>query len=387
MRPILMAQRHLNTLLFLHVRHAVKTGLACVLAFAVSNLLGLHFALWAVVSTIIAMQGLSVADSLQNSLLRFTGMAIGAIIGMGLLLIAPDNQLLLGLELFLLTALGAYLTRYGMRYMLASTAACILLLGGKMAASSALGLHDPLIYGLTLVGEVAIGVAAALVVSFLVWPVRLGDTLKADLSSQFRNCADLLDRVIKAYLDKQQHLSYKLLNALSLQIWANHERMNKVIRLEAYIYRGHKDLEIRVTAVDRTVEALRGLLDALNEYDEEGYSPILGPELSNLAGHIISALRHLSGDNGHEMAPPVVRALTEAVDQAERRLTHLRTKDDRIVKLPLHRVLQLYTFYQTLRQLTEELLLCIYDLQKLKDPANRKVETLLRRKHGKGKKV
>lgn len=352
----------MQSMLVLHIRHAIKTGLACVLAYGLSYVLGLNFALWAVISTIIAMQGLSVADSLQHSLMRFSGMASGAVIGMGLLMIAPDNVWLLGGELFLITALGSYLTRYGVRYMLASTAACILLLGGKMISVSALGM-DPLAYGLTLVAEVAIGVASALAVSFAVWPVRMGDTLRRDLARQFSDCADLLDKVVHCYLNEQQHVSYKYLDALDARTWSNHERMNKVRRLESYIYRSHKSLKVQVSAIDRTVEALHGLIDVLNEYEEAAYNPMLGPQLQVLSQHVIAALRHLGGPTAFEPAPDIVRSMTEAVVATEQRLNELRRRDSTLNTLPLHRILQLYTFYQTLRQLTEELLLSMYDLQ------------------------
>jgi uncharacterized membrane protein YgaE (UPF0421/DUF939 family) len=372
-----MTQQYMQSLLILHIRHALKTGFACVLAYGISYAVGLQFALWAVISTIIAMQGMSVADSLQHSLMRFSGMAIGAIMGMGLLLIAPDNLWLLGGELFFLTALGSYVTRYGNRYMLASTAACILLLGGKMAAGSLMGI-DPLTYGLTLVVEVFIGVSAALLVSFLVWPVRMGDTLRDDLSRQFNTCADLLSKVVTSYLNGQQHVSYQLLDALDLQTWGNHERINKVRRLEAYFYRGHKSLKVQVSAIDRTVEGLHGLIDVLNEYEEQPYDPMLGPQVRALSDHIISGLRHLAGPQAFTPEPAIVRGMTEAVVVAEQMLNEYRLRDDTFNSFPLHRLLQTFTCYQTLRTLTEELLLSMYDLQVL---AEKEGEKKIRARH------
>ncbi|MDL2307038.1 FUSC family protein [Desulfovibrio sp. OttesenSCG-928-C06] len=360
----------MHALLFLHIRHALKTGIACVLAYWISNLLQLQFALWAVISTIIAMQGLSVADSVQHSLMRFSGMAIGAVIGMGLLLIAPDSPILLGVELFVITALGAYLMRYGLRYMLASTAMCIMLLGGKMMqeapqAVAGMDMADPLIYGLILVAEVAIGVACALLVSVTLWPVRLGDTLRDDLNNQLAKCADLLDRVVENYLDEQQHLSYKVFEALSLQTWSNHERMTKVRTLEAHIFRyEHKGLRLQVKAIDRCIEALRALLDSLNEYDEEPCDPMLGPEIRSLADSLIAALHHLAGEEAYSQATEIVRAVTDGVGRAEQRLGQLRKSED-LSEVPLHRVLQLYSFYQTLRHLSEELLLIMHNMRSL----------------------
>ncbi len=69
-----------------HTRHGVKVGLASVLAYYLSGQVGLPYAYWAVITTVIVMQ-MHVADSIQMCLYRFTGTAIGAVIGIAAILI------------------------------------------------------------------------------------------------------------------------------------------------------------------------------------------------------------------------------------------------------------------------------------------------------------
>jgi uncharacterized membrane protein YccC len=355
--------RNMHGLLRMHIRHALKTGLAAALAYAVSSFMGSNFGLWAVISALIVMQGISVADSLHESLSRFTVMSLGALPGMLLLIISPENTLLLTLETFFICVLGAYLGRYGKQFTLATTATCIVLLAGIHLPGDDLAIQ--LMFGLTLSLEVLLGVACAVGTSALLWPVRLGDTLRADIAAQCSKCATLLDTVVNAYLDHQNHVPYHQFDGLCLQIKSNRERLLKVRKIEAHIYHyEYRSLDLRVEAIERCVESMRALIDALNEYDEEAYEPPLGPELRALADVMMRAFRRLGGVESPEPEPEIARDLALAVDKAEARLTLLRGGHT-LNRMPLHRILQLYTFYQVLRHLSEGLLVSMRHLQTL----------------------
>lgn len=363
--PHLIAQmrERMNSLLLMHVRHAIKTGLACLLAYTASEMLESPYGVWAVVTTIVAMQGLSVADSLQSSLQRFTGMGLGALVGMLLLLLTPHNSYLLGVKLLLLTSLGAYLTRYGVRYMLASTAACILLLVGQNAVGD--GLASPLQFGLMLVWEVAIGAFAALLVTFCLWPVRLADTLRSNIDNQLLRCADLLDEVINAYINEQQHVSYGMFETLSEQTRANYDHLSKIRKTESYFYSySLREMQLQVEVIDRCAEGVRTLLDALNEYDEDASDPLMGKELRNLGTSLVEALKVLAAEDTALHASEHIREMTRNVDLAESKLTSLRGTPE-FQAMPLHRALQLYTFYQGLRQLAEDMVSAMYEIQSM----------------------
>lgn len=354
----------INPILRLHVHHAIKTGIAAALSFALSTLAGSSYSIWGVATCLVVMQGTSVTDSILESLSRFTGMSVGALLGMVLLVFSPTSPWLLGAEVFLICMVGAYLGRYGHRFSLGTSAICIVLLAGQSLVGSGNTL-DSVYFGLMLALETLIGVFCAVFVSALIWPIRLGDTLRADISRQFYRVSELLNVVVNSYLEEQTHVSDKQFEGLHMETWHNRERMGKVRKLEAHIYRyEHKGLEIQVSTIERFVEGMRALIDSLNEYDEEAFDPLLGPELRGLADQMRRALAHLGGDNAYAPAPEIVRGLTAAVDLAESRLILLRGEGS-FKDLPLHRALQLYSFYQVLRQLSEELLHSMHQMQEL----------------------
>lgn len=364
--------QNMHTLLFMHMRHAFKTGLACLLSYWISYLLNSPYGLWAVASSLVVMQGVSVADSLDDSLHRFTAMSVGAITGMVLLIFAPSSELVLVFEIFMITSVGAYLTRYSHRYTLATSAVCIVLLAGRVVVDGSF--KAALMFGLALTWEVALGVACAIIVSAVIWPIRLGDTLRADIDSQFEKCAELLETIMSAYIVDQHHVGDSMYEGLRLQIRSNHERMRKVRRMEARIYHfEHKGLGIQVHTIENCVEGMRALLDALNEYDEEAHDPLLGPEISRVGTALAVALRHLGSPEAYSPAPKIVRELTSSLDSCEERMGALRGKNS-LRKLPLHRIIQLFSFYQILRQFTEELLNSMYELQVLGEQPMQKKE-------------
>ena len=73
-----------------HVRHGIKVGLASVMAYFISSLAELPYAFWAVITTVIVMQ-MHVADSIRMALYRFTGTAIGATLGIAMILLFPPS--------------------------------------------------------------------------------------------------------------------------------------------------------------------------------------------------------------------------------------------------------------------------------------------------------
>lgn len=362
----------MNPLLRLHIHHAIKTGLAASLTFGFSVLIGSNYSIWGVVSALVVMQGTSVTDSILDSLSRFTSMSVGALIGTILLVFSPSSPWLLGLEVFIICVLGAYLRRYGQRFSLGTVAICIVLLAGQMVTSGG-DVMDSVRFGLFLSLETLMGVFSAVMISALIWPVRLGDTLRRDIAGQFRRVSDMLDMVVNSYLEEQTHVSDKQFEVLHMETWGNRERMSKVKRLEARIYHDeHEGLEIQVETIERFVEGMRALIDALNEYDEESVDPQLGPELRRLADQMRLALERLGGEQAYEPAPEIVRGLTRAVDKAESKIIEMRSKGS-YRHIPLHRILQLYSFYQVLRQLSEELLYALHEMQILGDrPMTRK---------------
>jgi hypothetical protein len=106
------------------------------------------------------------------------------------------------------------------------------------------------------------------------------------------------------------------------------------------------------------VAHLKPLLDTLNDYEEEGYTVIMAPELRRLADAIMATLRHLGGNNPLSPVPDLVRNLTELVDLTETRLSKLRDEGapDRF---NLHQMLQFFTFFHAMRGMATDLLMTL----------------------------
>ncbi len=345
----------------LYARYGVKMGVGCALAYGLSALIGSPYAIWAVVSTIIAMQ-INIADSLQAGALRLTGTCLGAAIGVGLLLVLPKEPLPVAVALFFIATGCAYLTRYSNLFSAVSIASVVVLFSGVQHISS--GYADAIAFGLMRVTEIAIGVGSALLVSLFLWPVRLMDTLRADLSLQFLESSRLFDDILTAFLSGQQQLPYTMLKSIEDKIWNNHERLSKARKHESRFYRyEHKLMEAQVAALDRTAESLRAMLEALNDYDEEGQDPLTGKELRALGDAVIAILRHLGGGDYASPVPDLVRALTIGVDEVESKMAELR-QDGATSCYDLHKVLQFFAFYQAIRVLSESLLIALDRLQK-----------------------
>ena len=344
----------------LYARYGIKMGVGCALAYGLSALIGSPYAIWAVVSTIIAMQ-INIADSLQAGVLRLTGTCLGAAVGVLLLLLLPKAPLPVAAALFCIATGCAYLTRYSNLFSAVAIASVVVLFSGVQHISS--GYADAIVFGLMRVTEIAIGVGSAFLVSLVLWPVRLMDTLRADLDLQFLESARLFDSILSSFLSGQQQLPYSLLKSIEDKIWNNHERLSKARKHESRFYRyEHKIMEVQVTALDRTAESLRTMMESLNDYEEEGRDPLTGPELRALGDAIIATLRHLGGGAPTSPAPELIRSLTGGVDAAESKLAVLR-QDGATSGYDLHKVLQFFAFYQAMRLLSESLLIALDRLQ------------------------
>ncbi len=344
----------------LYTRFGLKVGIACVVGYAFSHWIGSPYPVWSVVSTIIAMQ-INVAESVQAGLMRITGTVIGAAIGIGLLLAVPKTPFWMGVSIFVITVVCAFLTRYSNRYNAVSIAATVVLLTGALYSKS--GYEEAVTFGLMRVAEICIGVGSAFLVSVVLWPVRLVDTLRADLGLQFLECARLLDTLLSAFLARQQQQPYTLIAGIESKVWENHERLSKARKHESLLYHyEHGVMAIQVAALDRTTESLRTMIEALNDYDEEGRDILLGEELRTLGDAIMATLRHLGGADSTHPAPDLVRGLTGGVADAEQRLSELRSAGA-TKAYNLHKILQFFTFYQAMRMLAESLLIALDRIQ------------------------
>ena len=349
----------LNTLVPTQVRHGVKTGLAVVLAYAITHVLNLHMWQWAVVSAVVAMQ-MTVADAIQNGINRLSGTIIGAGLGIAILSVLPAGDIWLGVALWLGAAICASLSRYSQRYIMAALTVVVVLLAGAEET-------DKISVGLGRVVEITIGVGSALFVSVVLWPVRLVDGLRKDLAAQYVQCSMHLNTLVNAFLDRQRPVDRHMLEGLVDKAWHNHELILRVRQNESLVYQyDHDVLKVQVRTLDRATSHLKPIVEALNDYDEpSGFDVIMAPELRRMADAIMATLRHLGSGTPTAPVPDLVRNLTELVDTTEQRLGELR--DQRATdRFTVHQMLQFFTFFHSLRGLATDLVFALDKIQNRK---------------------
>ncbi|MCB2166593.1 MAG: FUSC family protein [Deltaproteobacteria bacterium] len=145
--------------------------------------------------------------------------------------------------------------------------------------------QDALIFGLSRVLEICIGIICAFAVSVLVFPKRKVDVLRAKLEAQANHCADSCRVLVDAFLSRQRNIEESLLTDLVKDVWENHALLQKIRQNESLIY--HKKFKenfaLKVSVISRSVEHLRNMARALIALDDNGYEIIMSQELKKVA--------------------------------------------------------------------------------------------------------
>ncbi|GAB6113414.1 FUSC family protein [Desulfomicrobium salsuginis] len=326
------------------LRHGLKTGIAAVLAYGLAQLAELQYGYWATLSAVIVMQ-VYVADSVQMCLYRFSGTAVGALIGMAAISVFPATQAMTVLALFLSVTFCAYMTRYNARYRMAAITVCIVIL-------ASLNQEDRLVFGLLRVAEIGIGVAAAFAVSIALWPVRAGSALKARLMERFTECARSYETIMESFLALQAGLDPHLLAGLQADILKDRALFQKVLHHERRMYREDTDLlDLKISTLERCVAHLESMLRALNSEQDKGYEILMAPELRQLSTVAVNGMRAIASGSVPDQAH-----LSHALDNAETRLLELRN-EGATKRFHLQKLVQFFAFYHGAQSMGHDILL------------------------------
>lgn len=326
------------------LRHGIKTGIAAVLAYGIAHLFQLKYGYWAALSAVIVMQ-VYVADSVQMCLYRFSGTAVGAVIGAVAILIFPETPVMTVLALFLSVTFCAYMTRYNARYRMAAITVCVVVLAGT-------GQEDRLVFGMFRVVEIGVGVAAAFVVSVALWPVRAGTALKVRLRARFDDCARHYETIMNAFLAMQTGLDPHLLRGLQTDILEDRALFQKVLHHERRMYREDTDLlGLKVRTLEKCCAHLQTMLQALNSEQGQGYEILMECELKELAATTVDVMRCVAAGCGLQTG-----RLAHALEDAEARLRELR-RDGATRRFHLQKLVQFFAFYHSAQSMGRDILL------------------------------
>jgi uncharacterized membrane protein YgaE (UPF0421/DUF939 family) len=333
-----------QSLISQHIIHGLKTGLASILSYGITEYLNMPHGFWAVITTVIVMQ-VYVADSLNMSIYRFTGTAIGATIGIVAISIFPGTPVWTGLSLFITISLCSFMTRYNIRYKMAAITVVIVILASVSEP-------DRVTFGLFRVLEIVIGIFSASLVSVLIVPAKRVDLLKKSLTEQAVECAEKYNEITKAFLSKQKHVDDDLLESLTQKTWQNHEIYQMIMRHEAFIYKKdvYENLALLVTTLGRFVEHLRTMTRALNAIDSDGFKIIMEKEMKNLAvvtGEALIDLVNMGSGKRSE--------LIDTMESAEDRIKALRSEGV-TSRFNIEKLTQVFSFYHSMHCLAEDII-------------------------------
>ena len=156
-------------------RHAIKTGIAAIVAVLIYQYLNLPNGYWAVITAVIIMQSNmdsgSLEITLKLALQRLIGTVSGALSGFGVLMLLQPNFWKLLIIVFILIVLGSLLTRLYQGFNLSGLTATIIVL---------LSHQKPITQSIALIRstEILLGVIIAIVITIVIWPYRISDHLR-----------------------------------------------------------------------------------------------------------------------------------------------------------------------------------------------------------------
>ncbi|WDP84356.1 MAG: FUSC family protein [Desulfobacter sp.] len=329
---------------YLHMLHGFKTALAAIIAYIITLVFNLEFGYWAVISTVIVMQ-VYVADSIDMCLYRLSGTLIGAVLGVGVMLIMPNTPIGIGIGLFVTIGICAFLTRYKTRYRMAAITVVIIIMTG---------IADPniIMFGISRVIEIGLGIICAFGVSVLVFPRRKADVLRTRLKDQAQACDRLCHSLVHAFIHKQQHVDEIQVEHLVDQVRENQAFLSKIHQHEALIYRLTTDhFQAKVFLMGRAVQNLRTMARILNSLEGEGHEIIMANELeamTRVSGHLLICLVTNNPNLEKEK-------LARMINELDTRLLGIR-KEGLTARFDLKRLVQVFSFYNSFKYYAEDIL-------------------------------
>lgn len=138
----------------------VKTGIAVTCTAIVSEMLHLQYPFYAIIATIISMES-SISSSFIKGKNRMLGTTLGAIVGIIAVMIKPEDAILTGIAVIVVTTICNLLNWNG-SVVISGTVVAIIMFN--------LNNRDPFFYALDRLGDTFIGIVIALLVNVAIKP-------------------------------------------------------------------------------------------------------------------------------------------------------------------------------------------------------------------------
>ncbi len=294
------------------IKYAIKMGLVAVLGYWLGVFTGLTNGFLVALYAVVGMQ-LNVADSVESCINRLIGTLIGAVMAYLAIIIFPQSTLSITLQLFGLLAICGLMIHYQERYRMVAITVSILLVTGAVSGDHSLRVC------LERVAEIILGVACSFTVSALVWPRRLADEVRDSVRRGHADCLAHYRKIIDCFISGvpvPAETSQAVYITLPGKIWKDKEKLNKTLRNEAPVYQADYTLVDKLLmSQDRTVEGLKGVLDAMSGMGPGELDPSLRESVLSLTFATEDALNYLSHWPSPEKPPDLRGALQKSVEE------------------------------------------------------------------------
>ena len=295
--------------------HAAKTALAATLCWWLALRLGLHDGYWAAISAIIVLQS-NFGATITASRDRILGTLIGAVFGFGFSLfgVLPWNFLLA--VLLAIALCGLLGLRNSSR--LAGVTISIVMLVQTTGPHWLVALHR--------VGEVFLGIVAAVVVSTFVFPDRARIRLREGLAQEFLVLGSFFEAILQGF-GGQPSATLADLREDALATLRGNNALLEASRSEPSGGPGWREGLGMLAQFGRSVfDALVALEFAVRDSHEDRYAHQLEPELRQLATGIQSGFQYVAKCIHHWQfhVPPSTFHLEDDIAKLEERMTAVR---------------------------------------------------------------
>lgn len=294
------------------MKYAIKMGLVAVLGYWVGALTGLSSGFLVALYAVVGMQ-LNVADSVESCINRLIGTFIGAVMAYTAIILFPHDTLSITLQLFGLLAICGLMIHYQERYRMVAITVSILLVTGAVSGDNSLRVC------LERVAEIMLGVACSFVVSAFVWPRRLADEVRDSVRNGHIECLRHYRAIIDCFISGTPvpaETSQAVYITLPGKIWKDKEKLNKTLRNEAPVFQADYTLVDKLLMCqDRTVEGLKGVLDAMSNMGPGELDQSLRESVLSLSFATENALEYLANWPNLEKPPDLRSALHKSVEE------------------------------------------------------------------------
>ncbi len=283
--------------------YSIKVAIACVLSYAVAELLGLEYSLWAPLATLMVMQ-VHMSTSLELTLLRLFGTLVGVIFGLSLAAIVPPTLEGRLIALAIVVPICAFMELWEERFKTAGvTAVFVLLLGHNEE-------KNVVIFGLQRLLELGLGSVMALLVSMLLWPASAATEVQKIAKEQFMAVADMIEKMTSGFLQHENEVSHRNMFQLLNQISNNTQKFYQIRKYElAHIYREYPLLPHSVRLLDELRMYISTMMDSMETADDADITPDMKHIIEEVTCALVITLRWLS--DPQNPPPKPLRPLVE----------------------------------------------------------------------------